>query len=78
MADSVSTWRIVLAAILDFLTVFIVGGWLIALFTGNTTESGFNLSGWPALLLFGLVVAYFGVAKRMGGTLWQRILCARR
>lgn len=78
MSDRVPTWRIVLAAILDFITVFVLGGWVIARFTGNLTESGFQLSGMPALILFGVIIAYFVLARRMGGTLWQRILRARR
>lgn len=78
MSDTVSTWRIVLAAILDFVTVFFAGGYLIAVLTGNVTEQGFALNGWPALVLFVLIVAYFVLARRVGGTLWQRILRARR
>ena len=78
MAERVSTWRIVLAAILDFLTVFFGVGWLIALVTGDTTEGGFALTGPPAVVLLGVIVAYFWLAPRLGGTLWQRILRARR
>jgi len=37
----VSTFRIVMAAILDFFTIFGVGGYLVAKFTDNTTEGGF-------------------------------------
>jgi hypothetical protein len=33
----VATWRKVLAAILDFLTVFFVGGYAIGYLTGNVT-----------------------------------------
>jgi uncharacterized membrane protein YoaK (UPF0700 family) len=64
----------VIAAILDFLTVFVGGGYLIALATGNTTDSGFELNGVPALVALILVVAYFVLMPRYGGTLWQRIL----
>ncbi|MCB1397820.1 MAG: hypothetical protein H6898_11565 [Rhodobacter sp.] len=78
MSDHVPTWRIVLAAILDFLTVFVVGGYLIALVTGDTTEGGFSLNGLPAVVLFAMIILYFVLAKRVGGTLWQRILRARR
>jgi len=78
MSDRVPTWRIVLAAILDFVTIFALGGYVIARFTGNTTENGFQLNGAPALLLFVVIIAYFFLSKRMGGTLWQRILRARR
>lgn len=78
MADTVSTWRIVLAAILDFFTVFGVGGYVIARLTGNLTETGFALNGMPAVALFAVIILYFVLGKRMGGTLWQRLLRARR
>ncbi len=74
----IATWRKVLAAILDFITAFALFGYLVARVTGNTTESGFNLEGTPALVMFGLVIAYFIVGRRyLGGTIWQRILKAR-
>jgi uncharacterized membrane protein len=78
MSTHVPTWRIILAAILDFITVFAIGGYVIARFTGNLTETGFQLNGAPAIVLFALMIAYFVLAPRMGGTLWQRILRARR
>ena len=69
-----ATWKRVLAAILDFLTVFYVGGLLIGLVTGDTKGGSFELSGLPALILFALLVAYFYVGRRrLGGTLWDRI-----
>ena len=64
----------VLAAVLDFFTVFFIGGYLIGVATGSTTEGGFELSGLSALLLFALIAAYFIIGYRTGGTLWQRIL----
>jgi len=68
-------WKRGLAAVLDFFTAFIVFGWLIGHFTGETTAEGFNLQGWSALLLAAVVVAYFYVGRRLvGGTLWDRIL----
>jgi len=74
MADQkVSTWKVVLAAILDFLLVFLGGGYVIALVTGGTTDGGFQLNGAPALILFALVIAYFVVMKRLGGTLFKRL-----
>jgi DMSO reductase anchor subunit len=76
--ETVPTWRKVIAAILDFLTVFLVGGFAIASLLGGRTEGGFELQGWPALLLFALVVAYFVIGHRYaGGTIWQRILRTR-
>ena len=77
-AKRVSMWRKILAAILDFLTVFIVGGYVIAKLTGSTTEGGFQLNGTPALILFAIVIAYFWLGSRYaGGTIWQRILKTR-
>ena len=74
-----SVWKRVLASILDFITVFFGVGMLIAWATGNTTPSGFNLTGSPALLLFAIVVIYFFVGRKYaGGTIWDRIFGIRR
>ncbi|WP_349961098.1 hypothetical protein [Rhizobium sp. ZPR3] len=78
-APQPATWRIVLAAIFDFFTAFAVFGYIIASIFGGRTEGGFQLNGLPALLLFALIVAYFILFNRfLGGTLWKRILRARR
>lgn len=75
---AVSTWRKVVAAILDFFFIFFAGGYVIGLVTGGTTEKGFSLSGGPALMLFALIVLYFVVLGRyLGGTLFQRLLGTR-
>ncbi len=71
--DRPKTWKVVTAAILDFLLVFFVGGYLIALLTGGTTKGGFQLNGLPALLLFALIFLYFWGMKRLGGTLFKRL-----
>lgn len=74
-----ATWRIILAAIFDFLTAFFVLGYIIASIFGGKTDDGFQLNGPPALLLFALIVAYFIVFNRyLGGTIWKRILRAQR
>jgi len=74
----VATWRKVVAAILDFIFVFAIAGYVIAKFTGNTTDSGFELNGWPAFLLFAVIILYFIVFRRfLGGTVFQRLLGAR-
>ncbi len=74
-----ATWRIVLAFILDFFTAFWVFGFLVATLFGGRTENGFELNGMPALLAFVLMVAYFlGFNKFLGGTIWKRILKAKR
>lgn len=70
--------RKVFAAILDFFTVFVLGGVGIASVTGDTVEGGFKLEGVPALILFALIVIYFVVGVKTGGTLWQRILKVRK
>jgi DMSO reductase anchor subunit len=76
---TVPTWKKVVAAILDFFTVFFAGGFVIANVTGDTTEGGFNLEGAPALVLFALIIAYFVVCNKfLGGTLWQRVFGINR
>lgn len=75
---TVATWRKVVAAILDLITIFFAGGYVVGYLTGDLTPEGFSLEGGPALLLFALIAAYFVVfSKYLGGTLWQRILKAR-
>ncbi len=74
----IAHWRIILAAILDFLTAFFVIGYGVALVSGDTTDEGFQLNGMPALVLLALIVAYFWIGRKyLGGTLWQRLLKAR-
>jgi len=73
-----ATWRVALAAILDVITAFFVFGFVVAWATNGLTPGGFRLDGLPALLLFAAIVAYFVVGKRVGGTLWKRILGAVR
>jgi hypothetical protein len=67
------------ASILDFFTVFFVGGYAIGRLTGSITDDGFNLTGWAALALFGLIVIYFYLGRQFaGGTIWDRIFRIRR
>ncbi|TWF54177.1 RDD family protein [Neorhizobium alkalisoli] len=74
-----ATWRIVLAFILDFFTIFVAAGFLVASIFGGMTEEGFQLNGAPAFLCFALMIAYFVVFNRFfGGTIWKYILKARR
>ena len=73
------TWKKVIAGILDFFTVFIAGGFAISNLTGNVTEGGFSLEGWPAAVLFAVVIAYFVLCNKfLGGTLWQRVFGINR
>jgi hypothetical protein len=74
----VATWRKGLAAVLDFITIFFLTGYAVGYVTGDLTPDGFNLTDIAALIMFGLIVAYFVIfTKYLGGTLWQRILCIR-
>ena len=75
IARPAATGRRVVAALLDLLTVFGGGGIVIGKLTNQMTDTGFALSGWPALLLLAVIIAYFYVGRRIaGGTLWDRIL----
>jgi hypothetical protein len=70
---SVSAWKRVVAPILDFFMVLIVGGQVLGWATGMRTPGGFELEGWAALLLLAVIVVYFYVGRRVaGGTLWDR------
>ena len=72
--EPAATWKRVVAAILDFFTVFFAAGYAIARATGGMTEDGFNLKGGPAFGLFAVIVIYVFVGRRYaGGTLWDRI-----
>ncbi len=74
----VSTWRKVVAAVLDFITILLIGGYAIGYATGNVTDEGFSLKGGPAFLLFAIIILYFVIGSRfLGGTLWQRLLGTR-
>jgi hypothetical protein len=74
-AEPAPVWKRGLAASLDLITIFVVGGLLIAGVTGETTATGFNLQGTSALVLLAIIIAYFFIGRRYaGGTLWDRIL----
>lgn len=77
-AKPVSTSRKVIAAILDFIFIMVLAGYVIGYLTGSLTEGGFDLKGGPAIILFVVIVLYFAVFTRyLGGTLWQRLLRVR-
>ena len=71
---SVSMARRVFAAILDFVTIFFGAGYAISYAIGAGRPDGFSLQGGPAFICIALVVLYFVLGHRFGGTLWQRIL----
>ncbi len=73
---STPLWRRAVAAVLDFLTIFLVAGTGIAALTGNLKSSGFEMEGWPALITMAIVVVYFVFGnKYLGGTFWRRLFC---
>ena len=78
-----STLRVVTAEILDFLTVFLIGRYVIGAVAGwfgsSESEAAFSFADWQGLALVFVIVAYFYLLSRTeGGTLWQRILKAKR
>ena len=64
--EAVGVGRRALAVIIDTILLAIVG-YVIALATGNTTTSGFELQGGPAFLLFGIALAYYIVMEATTG-----------
>jgi hypothetical protein len=79
----------IVAGILDFLLAFFGIGFVLGKIfpaephaavkiTGAATTEVFALSGWPALLLIALIVAYFVVLGRTGGTVFQRLFRMKR
>jgi hypothetical protein len=82
-------WKRNVAAILDFLLALIVFGYVLNRIFGHqshppvirdgvqTTEM-FGLDGWPALICIILIVAYFVVLGRTGGTVFQRVFGMKR
>jgi hypothetical protein len=76
---SAATWKRVTASLLDFFTIFLIGGYAIAIVTGSRIQDGFNLEGGPALALLASIVIYFYIGRRYaGGTLWDRIFSIKR
>jgi hypothetical protein len=76
--NSTATWRKTVAAMLDFVFVFFIAGYVVGYLTGNLTSGGFELHGAPALVVFAAIAVYFVIFTRfLGGTLWQRMLGVR-
>ncbi len=47
-------------------------------FRGSASGIGFDIEGWPALLLIALVIAYLVILGRSGGTIFQRLFGMKR
>jgi hypothetical protein len=83
-------WKRNAAGILDFLLAVIVLGYPLSRLPGNPSPNPpsfgpgtktvelVGLSGWPALLLLVLVIVYFVVFGRTGGTVFQRLFGMKR
>lgn len=84
-------WKRNLAGVLDFLLAFFGFGIPLSRLPGNTpgampfagapgttTKEIFGIGGWPVLVLIVLVVAYFVVLGRTGGTVFQRLFAMKR
>ena len=72
--EAVGVGRRAVAIIIDTILLCIVG-YIIAMFTGGTTDAGFNITGAPALLLFLIALVYYVVMeKTSGGTLGKKAM----
>jgi len=82
-------WKRNVAGILDFLLALFVFGFVFnkifghtphppVITAGGTTTEVFGLDGWPALLTLVMVVVYFVVLSRTGGTVLQRLFDMKR
>ena len=72
-------WKRNLVGILDFLLAFAGFGFLLAtLGFGTMRQGGFNFGPGPSLLLLFMIVAYFALLGRTGGTVFQRLFGMKR
>jgi|SRR5665213_46778 len=82
-------WKRNVAGILDFLFAFFLFGFLLNKIFGHqphpptinsavTTTEMFGIDGWPALICLLLVLAYFIILGRTGGTVFQRLFGMKR
>jgi RDD family len=80
-------WKRNVAAVLDFVLAAIVFGFLLTLVFGNPPSPAsappgahqlFGFGPIPSLLLLALIIAYFVVPGRAGGTVFQRLYGMKR
>lgn len=70
----VGVGRRAVAVIIDSILLFIVG-YVIAAMTGGTTRAGFEITGAPAFIWFGIALAYYVVMeKTSGATVGKRVM----
>lgn len=63
--------------IIDLVITFVIL-WIVAKFTGQTTESGFNLTGAPALIGVVTAIVYFVVMEALCGATVGKLLLKLR
>lgn len=63
--------------IIDLVITFVIL-WIVASFTGQTTESGFNLTGAPALIGVVISIVYFVVMEALLGATVGKLLLKLR
>ncbi len=84
-------WKRNVAGILDFLLAAVVFGYLMSMLPGNhptaplvigapgtKTVQLFGIAGWPAVGMIVLVIVYFVVLGRTGGTVFQQLFGMKR
>src|SRR5258705_3607628 len=72
--EAVGVGRRAVAIIIDSILLCIVG-YVIAMFSGGTTETGFNISGAPAFILFLIALVYYVVMEvTSGGTIGKKVM----
>ena len=81
-------WKRNVAGILDFLLAAVVLGVVVYLALGTpphtitnsagATVESWGLGPWPMLLLLVLIVTYFVMLGRLGGTVFQRLFRMKR
>jgi hypothetical protein len=87
-------WKRNLAGTLDFFLAFFVCVYVVSKIFGNLSDTpdvfgepvasfnfgdaSFKVGGGPALLAFALVIAYFVILGKTGGTVFQRLFGMRR
>lgn len=65
-----STWKRVVAVVIDLAVAFFVFGYIIAAIFGQTTAEGFELQGGPAFIFFAAIGVYF----YLGYVVWKKSL----
>jgi hypothetical protein len=87
-------WKRNLAGILDFFLALFVFAYVVSkifiyrfdgpdvvgkpLLTYGSDDASYALGGWPVLLAFALVIAYFVILGQTGGTVFQRLFGMKR